>query len=170
MAIYSMRKLAGGGILIIRSHNGWPASEDRKALGIKSFTVSGTKLKLACAEAAAPLLINFAADFHEHVEKIDKGTLDDWGYAFRTIRGSDVHLSNHASGTAIDINATKHPLGKRGTFTKAQENTIRELCKKYGLRWGGDYQVRADEMHFEVVLNPEKTANLIESLRDRLEI
>lgn len=155
---------------MLRSHNGWPASEDRKALGIKSYTVPGTKLKLACAEAAAPLLINFAAQFHEQVEKIDKGTLDDWGYAFRTIRGSDVHLSNHASGTAIDINATKHPLGKRDTFSKEQEKTIRELCKKYGLRWGGDYQVRADEMHFEVVLNPEKTADLIESLADRLEI
>ena len=155
---------------MIRSHNGWPASEDRKSIGIKSYTVPGTKIKLACAEAVAPLLVNFAADFHALVEKIDKGTPDDWGYAFRTIRGSDVHVSNHASGTAIDLNATKHPLGKRGTFTKAQEKTIRELCKKYGLRWGGDYQVRADEMHFEVVLNPEKTAELIESLADRLEI
>ena len=154
----------------IVSHNGWPASQDRKAIGIKSYTVPGTKVKLACAEAVAPLLINFAAEFHQSVEKIDKGQLDDWGYAFRTIRGSDVHVSNHASGTAIDINATKHPLGKRGTFTKAQEKTIRELCTKYGLRWGGDYQVRADEMHFEVLLNPEKAKNLIESLRDGLEI
>jgi len=170
MATYSMKKLAGGGILTIRSHNGWPASEDRKAIGIKSYTVPGTKVKLACAEAVAPLLVNFAADFHTLVEKIDKGTPDDWGYAFRTIRGSDVHVSNHASGTAIDLNATKHPLGKRGTFTKAQEKTIRQLCKKYGLRWGGDYQVRADEMHVEVVLSPEKAAELIESLADRLEI
>lgn len=158
------------GKTLIRSHNGWPASQDRKAIGITSHTVPGTKLKLACAEAAAPLLVNFAAEFHAQVEKIDKGTPDDWGYAFRTIRGSDVHVSNHASGTAIDLNATKHPLGKRGTFTKAQEKTIRELCKKYGLRWGGDYQVRADEMHFEVILNPEQAQDLIDSLADRLEI
>lgn len=149
---------------MIRSHNGWPASQDRKAINIQSFTVPGTKLKLACSTLAAPLLINFAADFHKDVEKIDKGSLDDWGYAFRTIRGSDVHVSNHASGSAIDINATKHPLGARGTFSKTQEKTIRELCKKYGLRWGGDYQVRADEMHFEVVLSPEKASDLIERL------
>ena len=150
--------------MLIRSHNGWLASKNRAEIGIKSFTVPGTKIKLACAEAVAPLLINFASEFHHLVEKIDKGDLDDWGYAFRTIRGSDVHVSNHASGTAIDINATKHPLGKRGTFTKSQEKTIRELCKYYGLRWGGDYQVRADEMHFEVVLSPEKAQDLIEGL------
>lgn len=155
---------------MLRSHNGWPASQDRKVIGITSHTVPGTKIKLACAEAVAPLLVNFAAEFHAKVEKIDKGTPDDWGYAFRTIRGSDVHVSNHASGTAIDLNATKHPLGKRGTFTKAQEKIIRELCKKYGLKWGGDYQVRADEMHFEVILNPEKAQDLIDSLADRLEI
>lgn len=149
---------------MLRSHNGWPASENRKAIGIKSYTVPGTKVKLACAEAVAPLLINFAAYFNELVEKIDKGTSDDWGYAFRTIRGSDVHLSNHSSGTAIDLNASKHPLGKRGTFTKAQEKTIRELCKHYGLRWGGDYEVRADEMHFEVILSPAKAQELIERL------
>jgi len=154
---------------VIRSHNGWPASKNRTEIGVKSFTVPGTKLKLACAEAVAPLLINFASEFHHLVEKIDKGDLDDWGYAFRTIRGSDVHVSNHASGTAIDINATKHPLGKRGTFTKSQEKTIRELCQYYGLRWGGDYQVRADEMHFEVLLSPEKAEELIErlNLRDK---
>ena len=150
--------------MLIRSHNGWLASKNRAEIGIKSFTVPGTKIKLACAEAVAPLLINFASEFHHLVEKIDKGDLDDWGYAFRTIRGSDVHVSNHASGTAIDINATKHPLGKRGTFSKSQEKTIRELCKYYGLRWGGDYQVRADEMHFEVVLSPEKAQDLIEGL------
>lgn len=151
------------------SHNGWPASQNRAEIGIKSFTVPGTRLKLACSEAVAPLLINFAAEFNQQVENIDKGSLDDWGYAFRMIRGTDVHLSNHASGTAIDINATKHPLGKRGTFSKSQEKTIRELCKYYGLRWGGDYEVRADEMHFEVILSPEKAEELIErlNLRDK---
>lgn len=154
---------------MLRSHNGWPASQNRFEIGIKSFKVPGTSLKLACAEAVAPLLINFASEFHHCIEKIDKGSLDDWGYAFRMIRGTDVHLSNHASGTAIDINATKHPLGKRGTFTKSQEKTIREMCQYYGLRWGGDYEVRADEMHFEVLLSPHKAEELIErlNLRDK---
>ncbi len=28
----------------------------------------------------------------------------------------------------------------------------RAIASKYGLRWGGDYKKRADEMHFEVIL------------------
>jgi HK97 family phage portal protein len=38
-------------------------------------------------------------------------TADDWGYAERPIRGSTV-VSNHASGTAIDLNATCWTLGQ----------------------------------------------------------
>ena len=149
---------------MIRSHNGWPASQDRKAIKIESYRIPGTRISFACAKAVAPLLVNFASDFHSMVEPIDKGQLDDWGYAYRPIRGTTVHLSNHASGTAIDLNALKHPLGASGTFTKAQERTIRELCAHYGLRWGGDYEVRKDEMHFEINVSPEKAKRLIADL------
>ncbi len=149
---------------MILSHNGWPASKNRSAIGIKSFQVGDLNISLACAEAVAPLLVNFAWDFHRLIEPIDKGQLDDWGYAFRPIRGTTVHLSNHASGTAIDLNATKHPLGASGTFKKAQERTIRELCRHYGLRWGGDYEVRKDEMHFEINISPAKAKRLIADL------
>lgn len=149
---------------MIRSHNGWPASKDRKTIGIKSYRVGDLNVSLACAEAVAPILVNFALQFHNTVEPIDKGQLDDWGYAYRPIRGTTVHLSNHASGTAIDLNATRHPLGASGTFTKAQEAKIRELCKTFGLRWGGDYEVRKDEMHFEINISPEKAKSLIDEL------
>ena len=81
----------------LTSPNGWPASEDRKALGIESFTVPGTKIKFACAKTVAPLLVNFAKEFNESVEPIDVGQLDDWGYAFRMTRGSDKVLSNPLS-------------------------------------------------------------------------
>lgn len=149
---------------MIQSHNGWPASRNRKAIGIKSYRVGDLDISLACAEAVAPILVNFALQFHNTVEPIDKGQLDDWGYAYRPIRGTTVHLSNHASGTAIDLNATKHPLGASGTFTKAQEAKIRELCKTFGLRWGGDYEVRKDEMHFEINISPDKAKSLIDEL------
>jgi hypothetical protein len=72
-------------------------------------------------------------------------------------------LSNHASGTAIDLNATKHPLGKIGTFDAAKVPMIRALAKKYGLTWGGDW-TRKDEMHFEIALSPEKVRALITKL------
>lgn len=148
----------------LTSPNGWPASEDRKALGIQSFTVPGTKIKFACAKAVAPLFVNFAKEFHELVEPIDEGQLDDWGYAFRMTRGSDRVLSNHSSGTAIDLNAIKHPLGKSNTFNKDQRNIINLLITKYGLAWGGNYNKRKDDMHFEIALNQNQVTNKIKEL------
>jgi hypothetical protein len=143
------------------SANGWVASKDPKEIGINSYPVPGTKIKLRCSENVAPLLVTFAAEFHEHIEPIDEGALDDWGYCFRNIRGSTDNLSNHSCGTAIDLNATKHPLGHAGTFNPMQIVLIQALCKKYGLRWGGDYSKRKDEMHFEINLTPVKAAALI---------
>jgi hypothetical protein len=147
------------------SHNGWPASKDRAEIGIETFLVRGTKIKLHCAKSVAPLLVGFAAEFHELIEPIDEGGLDDWGYCFRMVRGSTDNLSNHSSGTAIDLNATRHPLGKVGTFPNEKVPMIRALAKKYGLIWGGDYRNRKDEMHFEIALTPAKVAALVEKLR-----
>ena len=150
--------------MTILSANGWIASKVRAEIGIESFSIPGTKTKLACAKAVAPLLVGFAAEFHQLIEPIDEGGLDDWGYCFRQIRGDAVNLSNHSSGTAIDLNASKHPLGKVGTFPIEKVPMIRALAKKYGLIWGGDYRNRKDEMHFEIALTPAKAAALIEKL------
>jgi hypothetical protein len=110
------------------------------------------------------LIAGFCKEFHELIEPIDEGKLDDWGYAFRMVRGSTDNLSNHSSGTAIDLNATQHPLGKAGTFPAEKVPMIRALAKKYGLKWGGDYRNRKDEMHFEIELSEAKVAALIGSL------
>ena len=149
---------------MLKSANGWPASEDQEEIGIKSYLIPGTTRKVRCAEAVAPLLVNFAAEFDKLIEPIDEGTFDDWGYAFRKVRGSDTVVSNHSSGTAIDLNSTKHVLGRVGTFEPGKVPMIRALATKYGLRWGGDYVSRPDEMHFEVKLNAVTAAALIKKL------
>ena len=138
------------------SQNGWPASDEPRTIGVEAYVVPGTQIKIRCSKKVAPLLINFCAEFNMEVEKLEGKTLDDWGYAYRAIRGQEDagNLSNHASGTAVDLNSLKHPLGRRGTFTKEQEVKIRALADKWGLRWGGDYKNRADEMHFEINLSP----------------
>lgn len=146
------------------SQNLWPVSEDPDEIGIIIRKVPGTNRKLRVAKPVAPLLIAFACDFHNQVEPIDEGQHDDWGYAYRPVRGSITTYSNHASGTAIDLNATKHPLGAENTFDSEQTATIRRLCRKYGLRWGGDYRTRKDEMHFEIALNRNQVENLIKTL------
>ena len=136
------------------SSNGWSASKDPNEIHIKPFLVKGTDIKLRCNAICGPILSGFASEFHAKVEPIDVGNYDDWGYAYRPIRGETTGLSNHASGTAIDLNSSHHPLGKANTFKPEQVKMIHELIKKYGLRWGGDYKTRKDDMHFEIVETP----------------
>ena len=151
-------------LVSLTSYNGWPASKDQAEIDVKPFKVEGTSLKLRCAEKVAPLLINFAKEFNELIEPLEGGALDDWGYCYRMVRGTTDKLSNHSSGTAIDLNASKHPLGKVGTFEPGKVPMIRALAKKYGLTWGGDYKNRKDEMHFEVAIKPDKVETFIKKL------
>lgn len=150
--------------MTLTSYNGWEASKEPAHIKIKSYAIPGTSLKIRCAEAVAPLIVGFCKEFNELIEPLDGGQLDDWGYAFRMVRGTTNKLSNHSSGTAIDLNATKHPLGKIGTFPAEKVPMIRALARKYGLFWGGDYQQRKDEQHFEINVSPKKVLELIKAL------
>jgi hypothetical protein len=146
------------------SYNGWPASKDPAEIGIKSYPVRGTDIKIKCAAGCGPLLAEFAAQFHLLIEPIDTGGLDDWGYCYRMVRGTTDKLSNHSSGSALDLNASVHKLGLVGTFPAEKVPMIQALAKKYGLTWGGDYRGRKDEMHFELHLNKDQASKLITKL------
>jgi len=105
---------------------------------------------------AGDLLLEVAARFDRNVQSIDTargGVPDDWGYAERPIRGG-VELSNHASGTAVDLNATKWPLGSDPSvnLNAGQIMRARQIVAACGgaVRWGGDYAGRKDPMHFEI--------------------
>ena len=150
--------------MTLTSYNGWIASDKPESIHVKSYAIPGTSLKIRCAEAVAPLIVGFCKEFNDLIEPIDGGALDDWGYCFRMVRGATDKLSNHSSGTAIDLNATKHLLGKKGTFPSEKVPMLRALAKKYGMMWGGDFRHRSDEMHFEISITPAKAAELIERL------
>ena len=93
--------------------------------------------------------------YNAEVERIDRSS--SWGWAYRPIRGALTGLSNHASATAVDLNADKHPLGVRGTFTPQQKAAVRRILADIGtgiLRWGEDYIKRVDGMHFELNVGP----------------
>lgn len=77
-------------------------------------------------------------------------------YNPRFIRGSRRILSNHAFGTAFDINARWNWLGQEPA-SEGEEGSVRELvpiAEEHGFAWGG-YFTRRDGMHFEFV-GPKK--------------
>jgi len=125
------------------SQNGWPLSPPRS-----SRQVPGTNVYLTVADGpAGDLLMYVAEQFHKRVERLDE-TADDWGYSYRANTNNPSVWSNHASATAIDLNATRHPNGKGGTFTKAQYAEIDRILAEVDNRVA---HLRGyDEMHFEI--------------------
>lgn len=77
-----------------------------------------------------------------------------WGgsWAPRFIRGSRTSLSNHAWGTAFDINVPENGLGAVPALV-GKKGSVRELVSlayEHGFFWGGWFTGRPDGMHFEV--------------------
>lgn len=78
-----------------------------------------------------------------------------WGGSFvpRLVRGG-TSLSNHAFGTAFDINVPWNALGTLPALV-GKKGSVRELvpiANEHGFFWGGHYAKRPDGMHFEVAL------------------
>lgn len=135
---------------MVNSQNGWPASADRADIAVEPFKVGSVEFPGGVrAGAVAAILAYVVREFHARVEPLVEGWC--WGWSFRTVAGSAT-VSNHGSGTAVDVNAPRHPLGAIGTFTATQKRVIRAILKEVdgAVRWGGDYTGRKDEMHFEI--------------------
>lgn len=113
----------------------------------------------------ATVLVYFAKRFHSEVEPLKWP--GNWGYAERKIRGSSTTLSNHASGTALDLNAPAHPLGKVGTFSSKQVSAINRILADCDgvLRHGKNYSGRKDEMHVEINASSAKVKDLASKIK-----
>ena len=69
----------------------------------------------------------------------------------RYVRGSRITLSNHAYGTAFDINVPWNMMGRTPAVAKKKGSVRRlvETANVHGFYWGGHYPNRPDGMHFE---------------------
>lgn len=156
----------------LTSQNGYGAN-DRSV--IASYSLPGGKVALRAGDVSVVLLW-CANQWHQTVEPLVWPGI--WGYAERTIRGSSTTLSNHASGTAIDLNAPKHPLGVAASrnFTPAQIAQVHRIVDACDgvVRWGGDYDSvarggvagsRADPMHLEVVAGAAAVRAVADKIR-----
>lgn len=135
--------------------NGWPAHPTRD--GIVALEAHGVSFPGGVAAGDVATVMQYAADqYHLRVEPLVAGWC--WGWAYRNVRGSD-DLSNHAGGYALDFDAPRHPLAKRGTLTAKQSaamDAIRDEIGRDVWRWGKDYSGRVDEMHGEIIGTPEQ--------------
>jgi hypothetical protein len=135
---------------------GWPHCQ-----ASKMTTIHPAGRAITCRREAATVLDYLVRRFDAEVEDIN-AVPDDGAFACRAIRGSDPPVpSNHSWGLAVDLNWQRHPLGRRGTFTSGQVLRIHLMTAEMRwVRWGGDYDHRADEMHFELLGTPTDIAGL----------
>jgi len=147
------------------AYNGWPIIEHPAPGQLVPLVVAGETFAPGVLAGDVHTVFQYLVGrLHERVERVDLGhPADDWGWAFRPSRNDARLASTHGPGTAIDYNATRHPNGKRGTFTPVQVAEIRAaLAFLEGVvQWGGDYVGGVvDEMHFEIIRGPAEVARV----------
>jgi hypothetical protein len=135
------------------SQNKWQVFKDSSDKKLTVVRLAGSNVPLRLHKDAAKLLAYVAVRFDNEVSKLKlnnkPGFQDDGGYSFRKIGSSNVY-SNHASGTAIDLNWQKFPMFKRNMSKKQIEACSNIVADCEGLiRWGGFYR-NVDQMHFEI--------------------
>lgn len=88
----------------------------------------------------------------------------DGSFVPRYIRGSRTVLSNHAFGSAFDINYQWNKLGSVPALVGARGSVrlLVPIANDYGFYWGGHFNSRKDGMHFEVakILTASELQNL----------
>lgn len=142
------------------SHNGWPVIQSSR-VGLWQLPAVTGQVK------AGPVwvVLNWLAqEYIRLVEPIDRA--QSWGWAFRKIVGGSSQYSNHASGTAVDFNAVKHPFRTAASqnMTADQIKACRQILEDAGgvLRWLDGH----DPMHWEIA--PKVTAAQVEAFANRL--
>lgn len=134
------------------SLNGWQVPPKK----LKLFKIQGTTRKLNLDKDAGRVLTALANDYNTMVRRLDVGSVDEGGYNDRDAAAVPGKKSNHASGTAVDLNWSEE--GAQGSnwgkkFFSDVKNLVKvnALKKTYGsvLQWGGDWRAK-DYMHWEI--------------------
>jgi predicted chitinase len=132
------------------SENGWePAWVGQEALNW--VDIPGCDVRVQIQKGLPTWLLRaWIADYNAFIEPVrDRDT------ASYTPTNS-VSTSNHLNGTAADINWDSHPFHKKGTFTRQQMDTLREMQRFYThqgvlmIFWAGDWASPIDEMHHQL--------------------
>jgi hypothetical protein len=140
----------------VTSLNGWPVIESPASKTLARGLVPGTTRSITMRRAVLPLFLALAHDYDLWLAPIDVGVVDDAGYNYRYSHAAPGQWSNHASGTALDINWTKEgaqksPTGIKFFSTPEHKAAVERIKKIYGIvAWGGDWHNYLDFMHWEI--------------------
>jgi len=154
-----------------KSINGWTVLVPGSSL-LSTKTIPGTTRRITMRRSVLPLFLALAYDYDDWLRSVDKGPLDDAGYAYRQARAAN-DFSNHASGTALDLNwrsegAQGSAAGKAFFEDPEHRAKIEWLKTLYQVvDWGGDWRAR-DYMHWE--LSPGTTQAQVDAVIKHLGI
>ena len=151
------------------SYNGWPASRSASLIGINTnwSPLPGVKFPGGIKSGDVETIFTYLVQqLDKRVEKAaEYRPGDDWGWAYRANVNNPSTLSCHASGTAIDYNATQHPNRVANTWTREQAREIRQIVdvELAGvIKWLEGW----DEMHFEIRGDRIAVAKVAKKIRD----
>lgn len=127
------------------SQNGWPVFFDAPAGMLPDYVTGRVR------DGDVEVIFDYLCDRYD--KEVENIRVDwSWGWAVRAVRGQTSGYSNHASATAVDVNAPAHPLGVDNTFSDEEERRVNQILEDLEdvLRWGQNYSGRKDGMHFEI--------------------
>jgi hypothetical protein len=136
------------------SYNGWPAS---RTLKTRPLTVDGVTFSIVDNDDVETVFRYIVEEFVRTVQPLRPGSC--FGYNYRPNVNDPSELSNHSSGTALDINAEQHPndTPTLSTFTPAQVTACHAILASVPeldevVHWGGDWAtpLTTDSMHWEI--------------------
>jgi hypothetical protein len=115
------------------------------------YTLKYDGVSIARARCHRLAVDNFIAAFKniQAAGLADQFTEFNGIYAKRPIRGSVGRASCHSWGIAIDMCASKYPLGS----AKRMPDAIIKAFSDAGFLYGGDFKNRKDPMHFQLAMS-----------------
>ena len=152
-----------------RSQNGWSASPN---LPLRPLVIDGIPFPpgIRDDDAVETVLRYVLEQYNRRVEPLRHPGC--WGFNYRANANDPNSLSNHSSGTAVDVNAPAHPNGVATlrTFSRTQVACVHAILAEVRgvVRWGGDYTRTPDAMHFEINTDPATLHEVAEELRGNM--
>lgn len=138
------------------SMNGWTAIRYALDPRLRSIKIPGTTRSVRVARSAAPLFAAFLADWNREMGprlRLNPGPVDGWNYRNSRLTAN---LSNHSSGTAVDVRYDVLKADHQRHMTDAERKALKKILARYvttdghkvlanGYSWNA-----CDEMHTEL--------------------